>query len=259
MDEGLMDASTESADATPQAARTETPPSDAVGGTVGPEEEGSPSSAAAANGDGGDWANLCRRFGRENLYVLIIINGTNGASLYGVALFLLQYYLKFDLGLAPAEAQLYSSLAILGFALKPLYGTLTDKMPLGGLKFRPYLALSCGCATFGLLLVGLLTPDLSSGMTGVAFLSVGTAWSDLLVNAYSVRVAKLDKDSQPNAAGVVMAIGAGSFSASGALAIPILAVSYKLAGTATVGFLIVAFAQAVREERFFCASFFQNR
>jgi hypothetical protein len=57
----------------------------------------------------------------------------------------------------------------------------------------------------------------------------------------------------------VMAIGAGSFSASGALAIPILAVSYKLAGTATVGFLIVAFAQAVREERFFCASFFQNR
>eukprot|EP01052_Picozoa_sp_SAG31_P035581 SAG31_NODE_4314_length_3365_cov_2.309247_2_plen_516_part_00 len=215
-----------------------------------------------AEQDGG-WAGMCRRFGRENLLVLIVINGTNGASLFGITQFLLQYYLMYDVGLGPAEAQFYFSLAIFGWALKPLFGTCTDLVPASwfppvaaaekagwiesDLKFKPYLGISSGLATLGLLITGLLGQgDLAAGMTGVAFLSVGTAWSDLLVNAYSVRVAKLDRDNLPNASGVVMALGAGSFSGAGALAIPILAVSYGLLGTATVPFVITALAQATQ-------------
>lgn len=211
----------------------------------------------------GGWAGMCRRFGRENLLVLIVINGTNGASLYGIAQFLLQYYLMYDLALSPVDAQFYISLAIVGWALKPLFGTCTDLVPASrfppvaaaekagwidpDLKFKPYLGISAGLAVLGLLITGWLGQgNLAMGMTGVAFLSVGTAWSDLLVNAYSVRVAKLDQDNLPNAPGVVMALGAGSFSVAGALAIPVLSLSYELLGTVTGPFLLTALAQATQ-------------
>ena len=87
------------------------------------------------------WHSLCSRFGFPATFAIIMMTFCN-SIIRASATFVAQYYLKLDLSLPPAAAQAYMTMIILGWALKPLFGTVTDALPLFGLKYKPYVLLN---------------------------------------------------------------------------------------------------------------------
>jgi MFS family permease len=84
-----------------------------------------------------------------------------------------------------------SLLTALPWSLKPLYGLLSDAVPLFGARRRGWLALVSGAAALALAIVALAPAD--SGLVLVAGLAVATmaiAFADVVVDAHMVEVAQ---------------------------------------------------------------------
>lgn len=90
------------------------------------------------------WRSLCARFGRPATFAIVVLTLCNAVIRAG-ATFLAQYDLKLELGLPPAAAQAYMAAVVAGWALKPLFGTVTDALPLCGLRYKPYVC-STACS-----------------------------------------------------------------------------------------------------------------
>ncbi|MFZ4678372.1 MAG: folate/biopterin family MFS transporter, partial [Nodosilinea sp.] len=52
------------------------------------------------------------------------------------------FFLKDDLGLTPAAVAAFTGIATLPWTIKPLFGLLSDGLPIFGYRRRPYLILS---------------------------------------------------------------------------------------------------------------------
>ncbi|HEX6986798.1 MAG TPA: hypothetical protein VF170_15580, partial [Planctomycetaceae bacterium] len=89
----------------------------------------------------------------------------------------------------PAAVATFSALLGLPWAVKPLYGLLTDFVPLFGTRRRSYLLLATAATTAGLLgLFAAFTTDISRTSLLLALLipSVGIAVSDVVIDAHMV-------------------------------------------------------------------------
>lgn len=71
--------------------------------------------------------------------VIIYIN--QGMSL-GLSKISTQYYMKDEQKLQPSEAQIYSGIIQIPWIVKPLWGLLTDTLPIVGYRRRPYFILA---------------------------------------------------------------------------------------------------------------------
>ncbi|MDQ3329273.1 MAG: MFS transporter [Planctomycetota bacterium] len=92
-------------------------------------------------------------------------------------------------GYSAAEITSFSALLALPWAIKPLYGLLTDFVPLFGLRRRSYLLLATVATTAGLLgLFATFTPGISRASLLAALLipSIGIAFSDVVIDALMV-------------------------------------------------------------------------
>ena len=101
------------------------------------------------------------------------------------------FLLKDGMRLGPAETATF--LALVGFAwnVKPLYGLLSDLVPLRGYRRRPYLLVTTTMAALGWLVLGLL-PAYPWGLT-LAILGLtglGLAFTDVLCDAVMVEEGK---------------------------------------------------------------------
>ena len=71
----------------------------------------------------------------------------------------LTYFLKDALGWAPDQVTRYLALLIIPWIIKPIYGLLSDFLPIGGYRRRPYLIISNLMAVGGFLwITGLTAP-----------------------------------------------------------------------------------------------------
>ena len=94
-------------------------------------------------------------------------------------------------GHGPAEVGAFAAMVALPWSLKPLYGLLTDFVPLFGRRRRSYLILTSGTASIALFAVALLPAPAGSGRYGwlLAWLAAATlAWSfsDVVVDAFMI-------------------------------------------------------------------------
>jgi hypothetical protein len=71
---------------------------------------------------------------------ILSIYGVQGAL--GLASLATSFFLKDRLGLGPAEAAELTSFATLPWVIKPVYGFLTDTIPLFGYRRKTYLVLA---------------------------------------------------------------------------------------------------------------------
>jgi MFS family permease len=97
------------------------------------------------------------------------------------------FLLKEELRLAPGDIATFFAVTGIAWAVKPLYGLLSDLVPLFGYRRRSYLLLTTAMAALGWLTLGLL-PGHAYGPT-LAILSLtglGLAFTDVLCDAVMV-------------------------------------------------------------------------
>lgn len=69
---------------------------------------------------------------------VIIVYGINQGLSIGLYRVSVQYYMKDVLKLQPSEAQFYSGIIQIPWIIKPLWGLMTDIVPIFRLRRRPY-------------------------------------------------------------------------------------------------------------------------
>jgi folate/biopterin transporter len=111
-------------------------------------------------------------------------------GILGLARLAVSFFLKDDLGLTPAEVAALTGIATLPWTVKPLFGLLSDGLPIFGYRRRPYLILS------GLLGAGAwlsLATVVQTGWAAIAAItlsSLSVAVSDVIVDSLVVERAR---------------------------------------------------------------------
>ncbi|KAL6548385.1 hypothetical protein OROGR_008806 [Orobanche gracilis] len=113
----------------------------------------------------------------------------------GLSRLAVNFYLKDDLHLDPAETAIISGVSSLPWLVKPLYGFISDSFPLCGYRRRSYLVLS---GLLGALSWSLMATCVDSKY-GVAFCillgSLSVAFSDVVVDSMVVERARGESQS----------------------------------------------------------------
>lgn len=97
----------------------------------------------------------------------------------------LNYYLKFELGFSTTDVSEYLAIVALPWMIKPLYGLISDYVPLLGYRRKTWLMLLNLFAASGFLWLSGLT-DSGTLITALILTAFGTAATDVIVDALMV-------------------------------------------------------------------------
>ncbi|XP_038906678.1 folate-biopterin transporter 1, chloroplastic isoform X1 [Benincasa hispida] len=100
------------------------------------------------------------------------------------------FYLKDDLHLDPAEAAVISGFAALPWLIKPLYGFISDSVPLFGYRRRSYLILSGLLGAFSWSFMATLVNSKYGAAMCILLGSLSVAFSDVVVDSMVVERAR---------------------------------------------------------------------
>jgi folate/biopterin transporter len=111
-------------------------------------------------------------------------------GILGLAKLAVSFFLKDQLGLAPAEVAALVGVAALPWVIKPVFGFVSDGLPIFGYRRRPYLVLSgfLGSAAWISLATVVHTPWAAT--LAIATTSLSVAFSDVLVDSLIVERAR---------------------------------------------------------------------
>lgn len=107
-------------------------------------------------------------------------------GILGLARLAVSFFLKDELGLGPAEVSALTGIAALPWVVKPLFGFMSDGLPIFGYRRRPYIILSglMGTAAWVTLATVVHSPWAATGAMLLSSLSV--AVSDVIVDSLVV-------------------------------------------------------------------------
>ena len=97
----------------------------------------------------------------------------------------LNYYLKSGLGLNPAQVSEYLAILTLPWVIKPLYGLVSDYLPLFGYRRKSWLLLVNMLAALGFLWLSELT-EVGTIIAALTLTAFGIASSDVIIDALMV-------------------------------------------------------------------------
>lgn len=134
-------------------------------------------------------------FGHEptpELIAILLIYFVQG--IVGLARLAVSFFLKDELGLSPAEVSTLLGIVALPWIIKPVFGLLSDGLPILGYRRRPYLVLSglLGAVSWVTLATVVHTPIAATAAIALGSLSV--AISDVIVD--SLVVERVRSESQ---------------------------------------------------------------
>lgn len=135
-------------------------------------------------------------------------------GILGLARLAVSFFLKDDLALSPAEVAALTGIATLPWTVKPLFGFLSDGLPIFGYRRRPYLILSglMGTAAWLALATGVNTAWWATAM--ILLSSVSVAISDVIVDSLVVERARQESQSE---AGTLQSLCWGASAVGGIL------------------------------------------
>lgn len=139
-------------------------------------------------------------FGQEptlELVAILLVYFVQG--ILGLARLAVSFFLKDELGLSPAQVAAMMGVVALPWVVKPLFGFLSDSLPLFGYRRRSYLVLSglLGAATW----VGLATV-VHTAVAATAVIALGSlaiAISDVIVDSLVVERVRQESQSEAGA------------------------------------------------------------
>lgn len=135
-------------------------------------------------------------FGGSFLWLVCFIYFTQGfRSFVWTAV---SYLLKDKLKLSPSASQFVTSIAFFPWSIKPLYGILSDCIPIGGRKRIPYLIISTLLSLFPWLILGIDTSSRTSRVPLMILLTVqnlGSAMADVVIDAMIAEAVRFERAS----------------------------------------------------------------
>ncbi|PZD73450.1 Folate-biopterin transporter [Acaryochloris thomasi RCC1774] len=126
------------------------------------------------------------------ILAVYFVQGILGLARLGVS-----FFLKDDLGLSPAAVAAMMGIASLPWVVKPLFGFLSDSLPILGYRRRSYLVLSgiLGCLAW--VAMGTVVNSAVAATVAIATTSTSTAISDVIAD--SIVVERIRQESQSDA------------------------------------------------------------
>jgi folate/biopterin transporter len=135
--------------------------------------------------------------GGPSTYAVMTVYFVQGVL--GLASLARTFYMKDTLGLSPAESSALLGITSLPWVIKPVYGFLTDGLPVFGYKRKPYLLLAgtLGFVSWTSLATVVTTPWQVVLASTIA--SLGVAMSDVVVDSIVVERARDDPSASSGA------------------------------------------------------------
>nr|GMD10587.1 probable folate-biopterin transporter 3 [Ipomoea batatas] len=142
---------------------------------------------------------------------VVIVYGINQGLSMGLSKISTQYYMKDDQKLQPSEAQVYFGILQLPWVVKPLWGLLTDTLPIFGYRRRPYFIIAGFLGIISMVILSLkqdlhLAFALLCLITSSAGMAVADSTIDACVTENSISHPYLASDMQ-SLCGVSSSIG----------------------------------------------------
>jgi folate/biopterin transporter len=136
-------------------------------------------------------------FGQEpspELLGILVVYAVQG--ILGISRLAVSFFLKDDLGLSPAEVAALTGIAALPWAIKPVFGFISDGLPIFGYKRRPYLVLSGLLGVAAWLGLANFVHSAATATLAIVITSLSVAFSDVIVDSLIVERARSESLSK---------------------------------------------------------------
>ena len=165
-----------------------------------------------------------------------------------------EFFVKDELGLDPAAASLIFTVSSFPWLVKPLWGFISDAVPLFGYRRKSYLALCGVLGTIGGVALATVVKDVPSAAVAFTLGSLSTAFADVVIDG--VVVARARESDEKTAPGALQSLCWGSAAFGGILSayysgslIETNGTRFVFGVTALFPLLIACAAALVREDR----------
>jgi len=111
-------------------------------------------------------------------------------GILGLARLAVSFFLKDDLGLTPAEVAALTGISSLPWIIKPVFGFISDGLPIFGYRRRPYLILSGFLGTISWLALATVVDSAWTATAVILLTSISVAISDVIVDSLIVERAR---------------------------------------------------------------------
>ncbi|MDJ0702523.1 MAG: folate/biopterin family MFS transporter [Leptolyngbyaceae cyanobacterium MO_188.B28] len=133
-------------------------------------------------------------------------------GILGLARLAVSFFLKDELGLSPAEVSALMGIAVLPWTVKPLFGFISDGLPLFRYRRRPYLILSGFLGATSWLALATVVNTAWAAISLITLSSVSVAIADVIVDSLVVERARKESLSD---AGTLQSLCWGSSALGG--------------------------------------------
>lgn len=130
-------------------------------------------------------------FGKEvssELLAILLVYFVQG--IIGLARLAISFFLKDELALSPAEVSALMGIAALPWIVKPLFGFISDGLPILGYRRRPYLILSGLLGSASWICLATVVHSAWAATAAIALGSLAVAVSDVIVDSLVVERAR---------------------------------------------------------------------
>ncbi len=117
-------------------------------------------------------------------------------GILGLARLAVSFFLKDELGLSPANVSALFGIVALPWIIKPLFGFLSDGLPIFGYRRRPYLVLSGIIGTVSWISLATVVHSPIAATGAIALGSLSVAISDVIVDSLVVERARVESQAE---------------------------------------------------------------
>lgn len=139
----------------------------------------------------GAWVKAKLLLGNEptpELLAILLVYFVQG--ILGLSRLAVSFFLKDDLGLSPSEVSALLGITVLPWTIKPLFGFLSDGLPIAGYRRRSYLVLSGLLGTAAWVALATVVDSPATAVAAIALSSLSVAVSDVIVDSLVVERAR---------------------------------------------------------------------
>jgi len=159
-------------------------------------------------------------------------------GILGLARLAVSFFLKDELGLGPAQVSALFGIVALPWMIKPIFGFLSDGLPIFGYRRRPYLILSGILGTISWVSLATVVHNSWAATAAITLGSLSVAVSDVIVDSLVVERTRSESQAE---AGSLQALCWGTAAFGGLITAYLSGILLEHFSTRTVFWLTASF------------------